>query len=262
MRINSKEKEDIIEYYKNTLSIKKTSELFKRKPDTISKLLERCNIKEYNKKIIKTSCNEDYFESIDTEDKAYFLGLLMADGCNTKKNITISSIDIDILYKFKEFSSFTGKIYKYQPKEEATAKKLFGVMMIPSIKWCNDLSKLGVVPNKTHKTYFPTIPKNLERHFIRGVFDGDGCIGLYKTGNHFSILGNDLLINSINNIFYEECNVTKKELYYSNSKNKNIVYLQYNRKKDLIKILNFLYKDSTIYLDRKFKKAVEIINIK
>ena len=56
---------------------------------TIKNILNKNNI-EYNKKIYrKHIINEKYFDSIDSEDKAYFLGLLFADGCVAKNGYNI-----------------------------------------------------------------------------------------------------------------------------------------------------------------------------
>jgi hypothetical protein len=65
-------------------------------------LLKLNNI-EKRPKVSKFNFNEDYFESIDTEDKAYFLGFIVADGSVSDDTNTIKIIqkETDILYEFK-----------------------------------------------------------------------------------------------------------------------------------------------------------------
>jgi len=61
---------------------------------------------ELNKRVNKYSFNEDYFEKIDTEDKAYFLGFIVADGSVNEVRLNISQKEPDILYEFEKFNIF------------------------------------------------------------------------------------------------------------------------------------------------------------
>ena len=239
---------EIVNYYKNNISSIKISKIDGRSSQTIINILRKENI------IIKPNkfnFNEDYFEKIDTEDKDYFLGLLMADGNVYKNKLQIELIDLDIIIKLKKFIDFSGNIHtKNYPNRSKTYSITF-----TSNKLVDDLSKYGIIPAKTHKTYFPDIPEEFHSHFIRGVFDGDGCI-YYSLGKQpiFSIVGNTALITKIQEILVEKCNIKKNKVIHSKTSPLNIISIAWKSSKNLIKIKNWLYKDATVYLQRKYDK--------
>lgn len=116
--------------------------------------------------------DERFFEKIDTEEKAYFLGWLYSDGNVCKKMKTISidlhGKDMEILEKLNDLIYFERKCYKYREK----AKLLLCRKIM-----CEDFLNKGCMPAKTYILKFPTIdqvPENLLPHFIRGLWDGDG----------------------------------------------------------------------------------------
>lgn len=122
----------------------------------------------------------DYFKYIDSEEKAYWLGFLYADGCITtdKKYIILelSSEDLEHIKRFKDDIQAHQKIRIYKRNNIEYARLCIGCK-----EMVLDLIKVGCIPHKTFNIVFPEaniIPKNLIRHFIRGVFDGDGCISI------------------------------------------------------------------------------------
>jgi len=125
----------------------------------------------------KKKYNENYFETIDSEDKAYFLGFIFADGCITndvKKyryqlTIKLHSKDFSILERF--IKSIDGKMDVWKNKKREMCE-----VFLSGKKIINDLETLGVVQNKTFLVKYPQIDEKFERHFLRGYFDGDGCI--------------------------------------------------------------------------------------
>jgi intein-encoded DNA endonuclease-like protein len=124
----------------------------------------------------------NYFETIDSEKKAYFLGLITADGCiyvpkkiksQKQLHIQLKNNDRYILEEFKKELKLTGQTIN----EYLNCSKL----CICSDKICNDLSKYGVLERKTYTLKFPeNISHKLFRHYLRGFFDGDGCIHIRK----------------------------------------------------------------------------------
>ncbi len=221
--------------------------------------------KNYNKKKYE---NSDFFtkylENIDTSDKAYILGLLVADGTTTKYQIVLSlnSKDREILEKIHTILKVNNPIkdYKYKNNSkigysESSILSLYSVTLSESIK------KWGLVPNKTDHTYFPNISEDLKKDFIRGVFDGDGCVHKDKMGNyHFKIVGNVELLNEIQNILIKNCNLSKTTLSVCNKGKNNIVALQYGGNKTCLKIYNYLYNNSSLFMERKYKKFKQIEN--
>lgn len=208
-------------------------------------------------KIYKYTYNKHYFKNIDTEEKAYWLGFLFADGCINEKpkskvlEIILAEEDKEHLNKF---------IYAIEGNQEPKLKqvKLNGKtynsyrLSICCTELCNDLIKLGCLPRKSLILEFPkySLPLNLYKHFIRGYVDGDGSI---STRSRVSIVGTENFLNDIQDHFINELGLTKINL---NSK-KGTNAKQYEKGNvQGKKILKYLYKDSNIYLDRKYNKAL------
>lgn len=184
--------------------------------------------------------NENYFEKIDTEEKAYFLGLLMADGyvATTERFISLAlkNEDCGILYMLKKELNSDAPLGN---KKNCTQK----VFTMCSKKLVNDLKQLGLTRNKTFTLQFPIIPKRLIRHFIRGYFDGDGYVGERQCT---LIIASDAFLESFLDFFKKEFN---KDLYVHEIKNSYRVNLN---KRDA-DIVNYIYKGAKVYLDRKYK---------
>lgn len=132
--------------------------------------------------------NQHYFDNIDTPNKAYILGLLYADGCNfTKHNsitLSLQESDKDILERIKQELGYTGEL-RFSPLSLKNSRhKNHYILNINDEILSRRLNELGVVDNKSLKITFPDfITKELISHFIRGYFDGDGCIYLDKKRN-------------------------------------------------------------------------------
>lgn len=207
--------------------------------------------------------NDNYFENIDNQNKAYFLGLLTADGCNSVRYIRLGlqDRDIDILNKFKNEIGFTGNVHIVIRKEKN--RKKVALIRLYSKKMCDDLCKYGIIPAKTNSTYFPEIPEEFYRHFIRGLFDGDGCI---YTGEQnarkkytFIITGNNTLIYKVQEVLIKECNISKTKLPRANDSPENTISIFTQGKKDVLSIREWIYKDAEMYLERKKEKFYSII---
>ena len=187
----------------------------------------------------KYNFNENYFENIDTEDKAYFLGLLMADGyISTSERfvaVALKESDVEILNKFKESIKSEAPLGN---KKNCTQK----ILTLCSKKLVNDLKNLGMTRNKTFTLKFPNIQKEYIRHFIRGYFDGDGYIGPRQCT---LIISSTDFLETFLALFLEKFN---KHLYFHEIKNSYRVNLNRND----IDIVNYIYKDANIYLGRKY----------
>jgi hypothetical protein len=249
------EEQEVVNFYLNGNSITNCRSKFHIGLKYLHKILSKYNVilKPYrtNKRL---NFDTNYFESIDSEDKAYFLGLLIADGYNSNKQIILSLQEQDkhILEIFIDKLNYTGNL-KFRKKESETHQNQYS-LVLSSQKICSDLSKLGCIKNKTHFAYFSNISQKLYSHFIRGVFDGDGCI----CGTNFSITGNNLLIESIQQILVRECNLKNTKISAKENRPKNIVDLNYRGRYQICRIRDYIYRNATIYLNRKHEKFYKI----
>lgn len=211
----------------------------------------------------KYNLNESSFSKIDNEEKAYWLGFLSGDGIITENKIRLrlANKDKEHLKKFKEFVQWTGKDYYYKPTNSLEVG-------FRSLKAIHDLAHYYVTSRKTLRVKFPNILKSLERHFIRGVFDADGCIcrtirvSRGKSGQiyifysgEFSIEGNRELVLAIQSRF-AELGLPLNSINYSG---KNINRVRYGGINQLRKICNYLYENTTIFLERKKKLFEDIL---
>lgn len=198
--------------------------------------------------------DEYYFNDIDTIEKAYWLGFLYADGCVSSSNneIEISLKDKEHLEKFqKAIKAVNHKITKTVDARWSTETNIYH-FSIKDAQLHTDLIKFGCVPNKTLTiSAIPNIPRDYVSHFIRGYFDGDGSLHWLQSTNNYRIS-----FTSGSKAFLEDI---RKELQcqsisIGHIKETNIYQLQISGRKQVERILNYLYKDSTeaTRLDRKF----------
>ena len=203
----------------------------------------------------KSHVNDHIFDAIDTEEKAYWLGFLYADGNVYHHNeswrieLTLQESDLSHLKKFASFISFK-EAPKYRSKTKAY-RVMFGSRIM-----AEQLINKGCVEKKSLILKFPIyeiVPKNLMRHFIRGYFDGDGCITLRHTTSKevpvASMLGTKEFLSDLLTEIGNESKVIKKE--HNNDIN---TYCVRFKTEEGFKFLDYMYKDASIYLQRKFNK--------
>jgi intein-encoded DNA endonuclease-like protein len=252
---------DICNLYRTGIGSNTISKIYELHPSTILNIIRKNNIdiKKYTY-YRKYSFNYNFFDEIDSEFKAYFLGFIIADGSISGNTLSISIIedDVDVLFKFKENIEFNGffRDVEYSNSNHKNQKSI----ILTSKYFINSLSKYGIVNAKSHKTFLPKMSDKFIRHFIRGVFDGDGCIHISKSGDiNINLVGNIDLMTEIQNILVSKCglNYTK----FGRSKSENIVYIKYGGNIQTIKILSYLYDNSNVYMDRKFMKFKKCLNM-
>lgn len=226
--------------------------------------------------------NKDFFEKINTYEKAYWLGFIYADGYVTTNNrwgVSLGIEDIEHLEKLLSAFECNVKI-RIRDKEEkfgynSGARYKECSFLINNSKMHKDLINNGVIPNKTKKLAFPSkevLPLELRSHFIRGYFDGDGSYVFYRSeeirkdrnNRVYNRLKKEIslvcasynFINSISEILRDECGINKR-LFVTKRDNLHILRLQ--SKSDMKLFIDYVYKNSTVHLERKFKKAQEIL---
>lgn len=243
-------KNNIISMYNNGKSIREINRITNVNRIDISTLLKQNNLI-VNKR--KYTLNESIFESIDSEEKAYWLGFLCADGsvCDGVLDLTLKESDREHIVKFNKFLESDSEIKTYKRKCKISTnpdKELiyYGVK-VASKKLCNDLIKQGCVPRKSLILKFPHHLNNeLKIHFIRGIFDGDGCVHIdtSKTPSiTFIVNGAYDLIDGINKFLNINGNLRKEGKIYR---------LQCKGNIKAMRIFDLMYDNATVFLDRKY----------
>ncbi|UVY47927.1 MAG: Thymidylate synthase complementing protein [Bacteriophage sp.] len=189
--------------------------------------------------------NHDAFKNINSHEKAYLLGLIETDG-----NIRLSHNEINIT-QHKDYYLYIKAIMSYvlgsiNETNDRNCKKLYCF----SNEAVNDLINIGIVENKTYKQtdedsikLINAIPKEFYPSFIRGIFDGDGCIGFYKDKKgydnmHFYIaVHTNKLASFIENIIKTVINKDSVRITYRNG----LYYISLHSKRDIIAFGNYMY---------------------
>lgn len=245
-------------YVNEGKTLKEIGVIFGTKSDTISKKLKEMGVP-INWSRVNRTFKHDFFETIDTEEKAYFLGLLTADGSvvlNSERspNICLELVDKDVLEMLKTVTGTKTPLYK-GCREGRNPTYTWSVR---SDKMASDLSKHGVVPNKTTQLeHLSTeVPDNLFRHYVRGLVDGDGSIYYSLDKWHVSFTGkNKVFVDSVQDSFKL---LTGKQNRKKVTEYAGVHKITYSGI-DAVTLCNKLYRGSTYSLGRKYKLARNIV---
>lgn len=260
-----KQKDLIVDLYNKMGSSVDVGTLFGVGHKVITKVLDEKGIKRTAAKRRQYKINEHYFDVIDTPNKAYILGFLYADGSNTISKGTIAMSleenDKDILEQIrKEIESERPlEFLDYSNKHDFgyTYKNQYRLLLF-SAHMCKALESHGMVPNKSLVLKFPTLDKNLISHFIRGYFDGDGCVCQGKILTNFLVT-----ITSTNDFCIKLKEVIESEIginchIYNASNNNGVTKVLTTSGRFQVKtLLDWLYKDASLYLERKYNKYIK-----
>ena len=234
------------------------------KAPSINKILKKHGIRrEYihsNTKlnnIIK--CNENYFETIDTSAKAYYLGFIIADG-HIKKDesslsIELSIVDEQFLLDFIKALDSEHTLYYRTKKLKSTGKTYQEcTLKITRPKLCADLIKHGVGNNKSYElSISKTIPGEFMNSMIRGFIDGDGHWSIDKNNSmSFGFVGPVLsFIEEVKNILISNCNINNTPI----RKSVGCYKIKWGGNLQCKRIYDYLYSDNGPFLKRKFEKS-------
>lgn len=205
----------------------------------------------------KYDVNEKFFDNINSEESAYILGWMYSDGNNDgyySISIDLNKRDVEILDIFSRFL-FSGNSPKYTETCNDSLK-----LTICSKYVSEKLTEYGCVKAKSTVLKFPTVVSDdVMRHFLRGFLEGDGSIINSNKRYYIFFLGTDEFINKLNEYLITKLDITRTKIIKA-SKPSFIKRLSITKRKDVLKIINFLYKDSTLVLERKKKIADEFLN--
>lgn len=255
--ITEENKQEIISFYlSRPMALKEVEARFNLSAPTVSKILAA--IPKYSKaKIYNPGLLESFFESIDEERKAYYLGLLISDGNvfqdgtgrQSSISITLDEKDEYILEDFKKTLHSNTKVSHDGRGNSQIA--------IRSNIMAEDLSNYGVVPRKSFITYLPTnIPKEMYPHLMRGILDGDGSIQAKQNGTRYlhsiSFCGSHRLMQEM--IEYIQSNLQiEGSLSVYDYKDRELSEFKIARVQDMYLFGEWIYGNASIFMKRKYE---------
>lgn len=248
--------EEVVRLNNEGISLVQLGKKFGVTAGAISVALKRRNFHVINQQNLLKFDNT-VFDSIDSEEKAYWLGFIYADGwvsaTDNTFELSLGLKDTKHLQKFADFMNHSNNVRitdNYRCRFCVTDKHLK-----------KRLIELGCIPRKSLILEFPSedqVPKQLLSHFIRGYFDGDGCIITKETSCVklvTSLLGTENVLEGIKrnaNIIANIRHDARRHLsckHFALSAGKSEIFLDY------------LYKDANVYLERKHNLYKNYLNI-
>lgn len=262
----------IINLYNTGKQQREIAQQFNCSQTGISTILRRHNIQtRVGKKITYTDVNDTLFKIINSEESAYFLGFLYADG-NVSKNKTCVSLKLKsndqcIIEKFRDIMSPSSPIKITTNKSQGAMPYEYSYFRVNQKGICEQLISHGCVPNKSLILQFPTtVPPELIKHFLRGYSDGDGCIYQNKFKNKktintiWKIVSTKQFCNETAKILKEQLDVNCSLSLSKPKKNQITTTLSVGGNQQVKKVLDWLYQDASIYLPRKYEKYQEFLS--
>lgn len=253
--------------YVNTLTpIRQIAKEVNADQTVVKRIIKECELQKRTSKRINAGLISDYFETIDNPHKAYWLGMLFTDGSVDRNRghyrirLTLQYKDKELLEKFQHDLGLQSKLYE----RKEPGKESFSVEFNDE-KMFNDLSKYGICPRKTYVTEH--IPKNIPNEyivdFIRGMFDGDGCL-TYSDDMVYDVVVN---FTSYHKQIIDEFKLLVDE-YVLDKQNHNKSFFttawhtQWRGYNQVVTLLDKLYDNADIYLERKYNKYIQLKNRK
>lgn len=169
-----------------------------------------------NQSICKYKKDFNYFKNIDTSNKAYILGFILADGSiseNGNLRIEINEKDLEVL-KFIQSEIAPDiplkRIERVRTKDKYKWTSITYLFQCKCKNFCSDLNKWNIVPGKTYKKQcIPNIKKEYVADFIRGYFDGDGSVWFQKDRVRINFTGEYNLLKEISSLLFKEASFNK-----------------------------------------------------
>jgi len=202
--------------------------------------------------------NEDFFEIIDTPAKAYWLGWILTDGSVSTTTLTfvLHSQDSEILDLFCKDLKIGRK---------PTIRNNRVSLSINSKKMINDLYELGIYPNKSNTVTPFDVPEELENHYLRGMFDGDGGITVCtprKLGRtpdkEFSFCGSFDTVNYFYKILKKNVPEINEKTLSLNGKSKVNYRVRWSGTNQINRIGQWLYLEDNGYCLKRKKEKILI----
>lgn len=207
--------------------------------------------------------DETYFERCDSPSKAYFLGLMYAEGhCEIegRNSITLSLAEEDkYIVEFLSRELKSNRPLEFRKKKQEHHKNAY-VLRISSLKFMEDLDKLGLpMGKKSHTIIFPGfLDESLYKYFILSYFDGDGCVGVYKDNLKMMFAGNIYFLEGLKQYLKKTLNINSRLFI----KNETTGGLDINTQYEAVRLYSHILENTEeipIYMTRKFNKFKNFI---
>lgn len=208
----------------------------------------------------KKQVDSHYFDEINTEAKAYWLGFLTADGYVSDTNtieLCLAEADKEHVEKFKK--AISSKHAISLKKTNLNGKEFLSYRIsIKDTIMANTLRSYGLTSDKSYTAYIPNIPNELMRHYIRGLFDGDGSIMIRSSNSN---LLNTSLISGSPQMIEDFCNVVKKYIGIDMNirDTRGLTEARLSHQYKIKSFIDWIYGESTIYLTRKYNKITAVL---
>ena len=251
------EKQAILAYEENLLTISEITKLYGISKSTLSRWIVRFGLNSRGPKR-KYFLNENKFQTIETEEDAYWLGFITADGYINEErgflNVKLQLQDENHLNKLKNFLESDSPI----KDDKGGSGQLIKSITFNSRKLINNLVNLNVRQNKSG-CEIPqyNLKDNLYSAYFRGLIDGDGCLTFGENNYQIDLVGSIELVQ----FFRDFVNENIVSLNYDYIYQHGTIYRFTSRDQKIVKAcFKFLYENANIYLDRKYKKAMSFLH--
>lgn len=225
---------------------------------TIKRILTKMKVclRDHSHKRRIYNINENYFDSIDTPNKAYILGLLYSDGCNAESTNTIKlelqEKDKEILEKIREELNYDAPLACNPLHEKNQNWKDCYRLCITNKHMSETLARLGMMANKSLILKFPEwLSPDLIPHFIRGYLDGDGHIEWSRT-RFISIAATVDFCEYLQSYLLSTLGI-KTSIYNIGNKDTSTRSINIFSKDNIYNFLNYIYKEAELYINRKYE---------
>ena len=230
--------------------------------NSVTKMLKKRNVRIRNCSETNRiyTLNEHYFDSIDTPNKAYLVGLLYADGCNHLEHhsitLSLQEEDRDVVEFMKKELNYGGpiRVNKLHNKNERYKNQC--VLCINSIYMSERLKQLGVVNAKSLVLTFPDwLDESLYPYFIAGYFDGDGCVHYDEKHKKCTTqtVGTFEFCSKLSEI-YNKVGCRHYITHPKQSGNSNTFIIRTGGNKSSLLFLDYIYNNDCFHMNRKYQK--------
>lgn len=261
-RIFSQEEKELIfnMYFSQKVSLTKIGELFGTTQTTVGKCIRDNGgaIRNRTDQFKRYTFNNHYFDSIDTPNKAYCLGLFYADGCNHLKDgdisIELQSGDVKVLEGIKNDMEMTYPIKFYSSEGKKNRTKDTCKLRFHDYHTSEQLKELGMIPNKSLLLEFPNwISKDLFPFMLRGYIDGDGWVQQYRIG----WMSTSMFCEGVKSFLWENYNIDSHIMDMKRHYNSVTKTMYICNRKNIHPLVSMMFKSCDICIPRKKEKYIE-----